>query len=134
MRPHGKYARVSQSSPESFAVCDRCGFFRNSSDLVWQDQWAGTQIYSNQILVCKDRCYDQLQEQLRTIILPPDPMPVLDARVPSFDYEEQIPLISQLPTPPANFVNTNPWGTGPALILCDQSGSVALLAQYTQST
>ena len=74
MRPHGKYARVNPQNPENFAQCDRCGFWRNGSDLVWQDEWSGTHLYNIRILVCSDRCYDRPQEQLRTIILPPDPI------------------------------------------------------------
>lgn len=96
MRPHGKYARVNAQNPEAFAQCDRCGFWRNRTDLVGQLQWAGTHLYNIQILVCKDRCYDVPQEQLRTIILPPDPPPVLNARVPNFDYEEAGPVQSTL--------------------------------------
>lgn len=95
--------------------------------------WGGQRLYNIQVLVC-DRCYDIPQEQLRTIILPPDPPPVVNARVPNFAYEEQIPLIGQQATPPASFASTTPWGAGPELLLCDQSGEVALLAQYTQST
>lgn len=129
MRPHGKYANVDPTNPEAFAQCDRCGFWRNRTDLVWQNQWAGTHLYNIQILVCTDRCYDNPQEQLRTIILPPDPPPVLNARVPDFAYEEQIVLIAQQGAPGL----PPPWGAGPQLLLCDQSGDVPLLAQYTNS-
>ena len=125
-RPHGKYARVDPTNPEAFAQCDRCGFWRNRTDLVWQVDWAGTHLYNKQILVCTDRCFDTPQEQLRTIILPPDPPPVVNARVPNFAYEEQIVLIAQqgakTPEPP--------WAAGPQLLLSDQSGTVALVAQY----
>jgi hypothetical protein len=126
VRPHGKYAKVDPNNPEAFAQCDRCGFWRNRTDLVWQVDWAGTHLYNKQILVCTDRCFDKPQEQLRTIILPPDPPPVVNARVPDFAYEEQIVLIAQQgsPTPEP------PWAAGPQLILCDQSGTVPLLAQY----
>lgn len=98
MRPHGIYAAVDPTDPEAFSQCDRCGFIRNRTDLVWQDAWAGMQIYNIQVLVCKDRCYDRPQEQLRTIILPPDPLPVQDARVPNFTYEENGPVQSTLAT------------------------------------
>lgn len=127
--PLPKYARVSTTNPEAWAVCDRCGFYRNRSDLVWQTEWAGTHLYNIQILVCSDRCFDTPNEQLRTIILPPDPPPILNARVPNYAYEEYIPLVAQQGATGQN----PPWGSGPSLLLCDQSGEVALAAQYTNS-
>lgn len=129
--PLPKYARVDQDNPEAWAQCDRCGFWRCRSDLVYQFQWGGMQIYNTQVLVCKERCYDIPNEQLRTIILPPDPPPIVNARVPNFAYEEYLPLISQIKTIPGN---QPPWADGPELILCDQTGTVALSAQYTNTS
>jgi hypothetical protein len=96
MRPHGKYAVVDPTDPEAFAQCDRCGFWRNRSDLVWQTGWAGQHIYNIQVLVCKERCFDTPNEQLRTIVLPPDPPPIINARPPNFTYEESGPVQSTL--------------------------------------
>lgn len=92
MRPHGKFAVVDASNPEAFAQCDRCGQWYNRSDLVWQDQWSGTHLYNIGQLVCRRVCYDKPQEQLRTIILPPDPPPVINARPPNFTYENDGPV------------------------------------------
>lgn len=39
------------------------------------------------ILVCRD-CYDKPQEQLRSIVIPPDPMPVINARPEWFIADE----------------------------------------------
>jgi hypothetical protein len=86
--PRPKYARVDPQNPEAWAVCDHCGFYRNRSDLVWQYEWGGMHLYNKEILVCRERCYDTPQEQLRTIILPPDPPPIVNARVPNFALEE----------------------------------------------
>ena len=47
-------------------------------------------------MVCRDRCFDIPNEQLRTIILPPDPPPILNARVPNFAYAEDGPPQTQL--------------------------------------
>ena len=128
MRPHGKYARVNENSTDAFAVCDRCGFVRNMSDLVWQVDWAGVSIVNERILVCKDRCFNSLQEQNRSIVLPPDPMPVLNARVENFAYEEQTPIIAQ-------FAGAQPpWGAGPEMILCDETGEIAFVLQYLTSS
>lgn len=95
-RPHGKFAFVDPNNPVTFAMCDRCGKWRNQPDLVWQVEWAGQHVYDIQVLVCKDTCYDIPNEQLRTIVLPPDPPPVLDARPPNFQYEEYGPVQSTL--------------------------------------
>lgn len=128
MRPHGKYARVNENSTDAFAVCDRCGFVRNMSDLVWQVDWAGVSIVNERILVCKDRCFDSLQEQNRSIVLPPDPMPVLNARVENFAYEEHTSIIAQ-------FAGAQPpWGAGPEMILCDETGEIAFVLQYLTSS
>jgi len=136
MRPHGKYARVNDHNPENFAQCDRCGFWRSGSDLIWQIDWAGTRLYNKRILVCSDRCFDTPQEQLRSLVLPPDPLPVLNAREPNFAYEEQTVLIAQfggtdsLASPNAQ----PPWAAGPQLMLCDQSGEIPLVLQYLTSS
>lgn len=77
-RYHGR-AQVNPSSPRAFATCDRCGFLYNLDRLQWQFQWAGTQLQNLRLLVC-DPCLDVPQEQLRAIIIPPDPVPVFNAR------------------------------------------------------
>lgn len=48
-------------------------------DLSWQYQWRGTKLQNIQLLVCQD-CLDIPQEQLRVIIIPPDPIPISNAR------------------------------------------------------
>jgi hypothetical protein len=95
MRPHGNHAVVNQQNPEAFAQCDRCGFWWNRSQLLWQMQWSGTHLYNLGILVCPT-CIDVPQEQLRTIILPPDPPPVINARPPNFTFEETGPVQSTM--------------------------------------
>jgi len=129
--PKPKYAAVDTTNPEAWAVCDRCGFYRNRTDLVYQYQWGGMQLYNTEALVCFDRCYDLPNEQLRTIILPPDPPPIVNARVPNFDYEENTPIQVNLG---GSLTNKNqylvPWGAGPQLNMCDQTGTTVLLYQY----
>jgi hypothetical protein len=128
MRPHGRYARVDPQNPEAFAQCDRCGFWYNLRDLVWQDQWAGTKLYRTGALVCRtgNRCYDKPQEQLRTIILPPDPRPVLNARVPNFLYEEQTARILEY-----NAASLPPWGAGPQILRALQDGETVRLLEFS---
>lgn len=72
-------ARVSATRPEAHAICDRCGFRYNHSDLGWQFQWRGTSLQNIRQLVCQP-CLDKPQEQLRVIILPMDPVPIMNAR------------------------------------------------------
>src|SRR5215475_8346047 len=70
---------VSRRNPRALAICDRCGFRFNHDQLQWQFQWAGPRLQNLRILVCRT-CLDVPQEQLRTIILPPDPVPNRDPR------------------------------------------------------
>lgn len=82
MRPHGR-ARVSSRNPQAFAICDRCGFLHNHNKLQWQFDWAGASLINKRILVC-DTCLDTPQQQLRAIILPADPVPILNPRVQNY--------------------------------------------------
>jgi hypothetical protein len=76
-------ARTSASSPQAHAICDRCGFRYNHASLRWQYDWRGSMMQNIRILVCSD-CYDCPQEQLRSIVIPPDPVPVLNPRIQDF--------------------------------------------------
>jgi hypothetical protein len=76
--PTGR-ARVNARSPSAHGICDRCGFRYNRVDLRAQQQWNGLKLQTYNILVCK-RCLDAPQIQLRTIIIPADPPPVLNPR------------------------------------------------------
>jgi len=82
MRPHGR-AKVSTRSPDPFAICDNCGFLYNHSELRFQLQWSGNKLVNLRQLVCR-RCNDIPQTQLRAIVLPADPMPVLNPRVQNY--------------------------------------------------
>ena len=80
-------ARTSPRNPQAHAMCDRCGFRYNHSDLRWQYDWRGLQIQNIRLLVCQS-CYDNPQEQLRAISIPADPIPVLHPRVEFFVADE----------------------------------------------
>lgn len=77
-------ARTNSRHPEAHAICDRCGCRYNLADLRWQFDWRGTSMQNLRILVCSP-CYDEPQQQLRSIIIPADPQPVLNARPENFD-------------------------------------------------
>jgi hypothetical protein len=82
MRPHGR-AKVSTRSPDPFAICDGCGFLYNHSELRFQLQWSGNKLVNLRQLVCR-RCNDIPQTQLRAIVLPADPMPIMNPRVQNY--------------------------------------------------
>src|SRR5512141_1028275 len=79
MRPHGR-AGISARKPRALGVCERCGFLYNLDMLAWQWDWQqGPRLKNLRKLVCPE-CYDKPQESGRTIVLPPDPIPVQFAR------------------------------------------------------
>ena len=82
MRPHGR-AKVSTRSPDPFAICDDCGFLFNHSELRWQMEWGGNKLINKKQLVCR-RCNDIPNTQLRAIVLPADPMPIMNPRVQNY--------------------------------------------------
>lgn len=112
-RPHG-HVYLDPFAPRAQARCDRCGFWWSLRDLSYQNQWSGTQIINTGLLVC-GKCLDDLQPQLKAVILPPDPPPVLNARPEPYKYdetdwlttedgnkittEEDVPIITQDPNP-----------------------------------
>jgi hypothetical protein len=135
-RPQSKYVKVDASSPQAAGQCDRCSQWWPVRELIWQDYWAGPKLYNSQLLVCS-HCYDIPNEQYRTIILEPDPPPILNSRVPNFAYEESTVLIAQFGASKGRQPYPNsqpPWGSGPQLLLCDQTGEVPLIMQYLTSS
>ena len=90
-------ARTSSRSPQAHAICDRCGFRYNFVDLHWQHDWRGSVIQNLRVLVCS-KCIDTPQEQLRAIVLPADPVPIINARVQDFTGAESDYRAASLPT------------------------------------
>ena len=80
-------ARINPSAPEAVGVCDRCGALYNLLDLRFQFDWAGTAMINRQLRVCPT-CYDTPQQQLRAIVLPPDPPPVWQPRPEPYLVDE----------------------------------------------
>ena len=80
-------ARISSKRPQAAGVCDRCGAVYNHVNLKWQMDWRGSTIQNIRLLVC-NRCYDTPQQQLRAIILPADPTPIMNARVENYNVAE----------------------------------------------
>jgi len=53
------------------------------SDLKFQFDWRGVALQNTRMLVC-NTCYDTPQEQLRAIVIPADPTPIMNARTQDF--------------------------------------------------
>ena len=79
MRPHPRRAATDPSRPQGWGTSDRSGFINNHRNLCWQFDWAGSQLINKRILVNPDEL-DTPQRQLGTIFLPPDPVPIMNAR------------------------------------------------------
>lgn len=80
--------------------CDRCGLWHSLDAMSRQFQWAGNSLVDTGLLVGSD-CLDVPQDQYRSLILPPDPVPRENPR-PSANVTAW-PIIGQpLPTSPEN--------------------------------
>ena len=80
-------ARTDARNPRAFAICDRCAIWYNHYQLSWQYDWAGASLVNKRILVCST-CYDTPQEQLRAIVIPADPVPIVNPRVEPYAWDE----------------------------------------------
>lgn len=90
MRQHGS-ADVSPTDPRAFGICDFCGFLYNLDVLQWQFDWRGPRLQNQRWLVCQS-CNDKPQANgQKTYILPPDPVPVMNAR-PEYYIPDDNPL------------------------------------------
>src|SRR5690349_1475255 len=73
-------ASVSADTPRALGTCDRCGFVYQRDRLAWQLDWRGPRMQNLRILVCPT-CLDTPQQNgQRVIILPPDPVPIMNPR------------------------------------------------------
>ncbi len=86
-RPHPRRAETNADSPRGWATCVRCGFVTNMVKLINQTDWRGTQLQSLFTFVCEP-CLDRPQRQLGTVILPPDPVGLLNARPEPYPSDE----------------------------------------------
>lgn len=96
MRSHGR-ASVSSKNPRAFGICDRCGFLYNHDRLQWQFDYAGSGLINKRILICNP-CNDTPQAQLRSIIVPSDPIPIQNPRIQDYAGAETDDLTISAPT------------------------------------
>ena len=85
-RYHGR-ASVDANNPAAWATCDRCGSLRNLRDLTWQLDWRGSTMANLKLLVCP-RCLDRPSPWYRSLLLPPDPPPIQNARPEPYTIDE----------------------------------------------
>lgn len=86
-RPHPKHTQTDPDSPHAWATDDRTGFVVQHDDLCWQYEWAGTNLVNKRILTHADYL-DEPQRQLGTLILPPDPPSIMNARPENYLIDE----------------------------------------------
>ena len=94
MRKHPRRAAVDPYDPRAWGTSDRNGFVGNHENMCWQFDWRGTTLVNLRVLVFEDEL-DEPQRQLGTIILPPDPVPVLNARPENYYIDEQTQRVTQ---------------------------------------
>jgi hypothetical protein len=82
-------AYTDPDAPDAPGICDRCGRKWMLKDLQWQYDFRGNSLQNLRILVCPDD-YDEPFEFNRPVILPPDPIPIMDAR-PGFYASQEGP-------------------------------------------
>lgn len=80
-------ARTSARNPRAFGVCDRCGQWYNHDTLSWQFDWRGASLMNTRVLVC-NTCLDVPQTQLRAIVVPADPVPIMNPRTENLVADE----------------------------------------------
>lgn len=81
-------AVIDPNNPRAVGVCDRCGQLYNLRDLRYQPIIAGSTVLVTRRRVCW-KCLDELNPQLQTVRLPPDPLPVSDPRPEFYAVDEK---------------------------------------------
>ena len=85
-RYHSKL-RVDAYNPAGRGTCDRCSQIRNHSDLIWEMEYRGNSLMRTGFLVCS-HCLDVPYQGWRPILLPADPVPLLNVRTEPLLIEE----------------------------------------------
>jgi hypothetical protein len=88
MRKNPRRAQVDPHSPRGWATSDRNGFIGNLENLKWQFEWRGSHLINTRVLMHEDEL-DIPQRQLGTLVIPPDPIPLINARPENYLMDEQ---------------------------------------------
>jgi hypothetical protein len=94
MRRHPKHARTDPTSPRGWATDDRSGFVTNLENMEWQYEWRGLALVNTRVLSFAPYI-DEPQRQLGSVILPPDPPGLLNARPEAYPSDEKWPRLLQ---------------------------------------
>jgi hypothetical protein len=86
-RPRPKRAMVNPGNPRAWATCQGCGLINNLHRLQWQYEWTGPQLFNTRVLRC-ELCINKPNELLRTIVIPPDPDPLVYALPENYGVDE----------------------------------------------
>lgn len=86
-RPHPKRTTLNIEKPDPWGTSDRNGMVGDHSRMVWQFRYAGNELINTRLLVHPDE-YDIPNEQFKTLILPPDPDPLMNARPEQYVIDE----------------------------------------------
>jgi hypothetical protein len=79
-RPRGSHVYIDTENPQAVGICDYTGFIHQRDELVKQMEWRGESLEWTGLYVGKEYA-DVPNEQLRPPILPPDPVPISDAKL-----------------------------------------------------
>lgn len=90
--------------------------------MLSQKQWAGTQLVDLRILVYPDEL-DTPQRQLGTIFIPPDPLPIKNARPENYSIDEE--PVSTLTTEGGAVLTLDGNFPHPVEIILDVAGLIA---------
>lgn len=88
MRRHPRRAEVDPTAPRAWGTSDRNGMIGQHNRMQWQYDWAGFELINQRILVHEDEL-DVPQRQLGSIIIPPDPLPIPNARPEQYAMDEE---------------------------------------------
>ena len=88
MRKHPRRAQVDPQRPMGWGTSDRNGHLGNLYKMKFQHDWRGSQIINTRVLVHEDEL-DIPQRQLGTLVIPPDPLPLINARPENYSIDEQ---------------------------------------------
>jgi hypothetical protein len=87
--PENDGVALNPNKPRALGVCDYCGQSWHLEQLLDQYQFGGFGQINLHFRVCP-RCYDTPQEQLRAIVLPPDPIPARNPRIENYVQDNQL--------------------------------------------
>jgi len=80
--PKGKHVgSIDKSNSQALGICDRTGFIFKHKDLIKQLEWRGNRLVWTGLMVGRPYV-DVPNEQLRPPPLKPDPIPVVNPRLP----------------------------------------------------